>query len=272
MRPRPHHGAFALAILAVAACSGDGTDLDASAAATTPPAVAPDASAGQGDPTGGTSPPPATESPSTDADEGTGGRVVTAPPVVDVPETGVPGLDSEDRFCSAWSRFAGSFQVIAVTAAFGEGPPEQVATLEVLAAPVVTAAYDDLVAAWPDELAAERGVAADRLLGPFAARLAAGVEALTDAGASSADVDAISAAWLAALAARDPSTPEFGVELADDLWSTVDAATAEFVERRPAFSADDSLVTAADTPLTDEYLALNCPDQGTLGGGEVDAG
>src|SRR5690606_10449555 len=74
-------------------------------------------------------------------------------PEVTVPETGVPGLDSDVDVCRAWSEFAGSYQVVAVAAAFGDDTAD-VARLEVIASPVVAGAYDDMVADWPDELAA----------------------------------------------------------------------------------------------------------------------
>jgi hypothetical protein len=252
-----------------AGCSGtDGTELDAAGTTGAPDGVAPTSTAADRAAVPGTDP-DGDGGADEPAEDGGGGRIVTAPSIVTVPETGVPGLDSDDRFCAAWSRFAGSFQVIAVTAAFGEGPPEQVDTLEVLAAPVVVDAYDELLAAWPDELAAEEDVARDDLLGPLTTRLREGVRALGDAGASEADLAAVEEAWLTALAARDPSTPEFAVDLPDGLWEVVDEAAALFGERTPAFADDDRLVTDADTPMTDEYLALTCPDQGTLAGGEV---
>lgn len=190
--------------------------------------------------------------------------------VSELPEVGVPGLDSTDAFCAAWSRFAGSFQVVAVTAAFGSGPPEALASLEVAAAPTVGAAYEQLVANWPDELAPEADVVAQDFLGPFARRLAAAQESLLATGADSDIVGTIDAAWVAGLAGRDPSTPEFVVDLPDEVWAVVDAAAADFAGRLVPFGTDPSLVTDVDTPLTSAYLAVSCPDQGTLSGQEVD--
>ncbi len=204
-------------------------------------------------------------------------RVPTLPPpepavtVSEIDETGTPGLDSDDAFCSSWSRFAGSFQVVAVTAAFGSGPPEELAALEVAAAPTVTVAYDDLLANWPDELADEETLVADEFLGPFARRLREARDALDAVGADDVTIAAIADAWLAGLARRDPSTPEFVVDLSDDEWATIDEAAAVFASRRVPFSTDPSLVTNVLTPRTDEYLAVSCPDQGTLSGQEVDS-
>lgn len=189
--------------------------------------------------------------------------------VVALEEVGTPGLDSDDAFCASWSRFAGSFQVVAVTAAFGSGGPEQLAALEVAASPTVTSAYGDLLANWPDELADEATLVADDFLGPFARRIGGARDALDDAGADEATIAAISEAWLAGLAQRDPSTPEFVVDLPDDVWATIDDAAALFADQRVPFGADPSLVTNVATPLTSEYLAVSCPDQGTLSGQEV---
>lgn len=197
---------------------------------------------------------------------------MTSPPVsvVVVPEEGVPGLDSDDAFCSSWSRFAGSFQVVAVTAAFGSGSPEQLAALEVAAAPTVTEAYRRLLDNWPDELADEADLVADEFLGPFARRLDVAEAMLGEVGADPDAIAAIDAAWLDGLARRDPTTPEFVVDLPDELWALIDEAAAEFAQQRVAFTQDPSLVTDVQTPLTSEYLAASCPDQGTLSGQEVD--
>ena len=202
--------------------------------------------------------------------------VVTLPPtatpvsVVEVAEVGVPGLDSDDVFCASWSRFAGSFQVVAVTAAFGSGSPEQLSALEVAAAPTVTSAYDQLVANWPDELSSEADLVADEFLGPFARRLETASEALRDTGADDATISAIADAWLAGLAQRDPTTPEFVVDLPDEIWAVIDEAAAGFGAQRVPFASDPSLVTNVQTPLTSEYLAISCPDQGALSGQEVE--
>jgi hypothetical protein len=191
------------------------------------------------------------------------GPIVTRPTV---PETGVPGLESADDLCRAWSRLGGSFQVIAVAAAFAEGGPSAAAELEVAAAPTVAAAYDDLLASWPAELAAERDVVAEDYLGPFARRAQRAREALLAAGTTDADLGAIAAAWEAALAARDPATPAFSVALDDRLAAFVEAAGEAFAADVRPIAEDPELVVTASTPATDEYIRTNCPDQGTLAG------
>lgn len=250
-----------------------------------PPSVAPTTSTGASadSATPSTAPPPSvTASGSSDQSGGDGTdagdedaapvSLVTTPPVsvVDIDEVGVPGLDSDDVFCSAWSRFAGSFQVVAVTAAFGSGSSEQLAALEVAAAPTVTSAFEQLIENWPDELAPEADLVADEFLGPFARRLVVAREALSGVGADEATIAAIEQAWLAGLAQRDPSTPEFVVDLSDDAWALIDAAAVAFAQQRVPFNQDPSLVTDVQTPLTSEYLAVSCPDQGTLSGQEVE--
>jgi hypothetical protein len=191
---------------------------------------------------------------------------VTAESLASVPEVGVPGLDSDDAVCRSWSRFGGSFQVLAVAASFGAGDPERVAALEVIAAPTVTGAYDDLVDNWPDELAGEAELVADDFLGPFARRADRALAALEAAGADAPAQDTIMAAWETALAGRDPADPEIVVALPADLEVIVDAAAAEFASQVVPIPSDPSLVTDVEVPLTEQYFVDNCPDRGTLGG------
>jgi len=51
-----------------------------------------------------------------------------------VPDVGVPGIDSADPFCRAWSEFAGSFQALAF-ASIADTDPVAAARLEVVASP-----------------------------------------------------------------------------------------------------------------------------------------
>ena len=199
---------------------------------------------------------------------GPGSEPTSATPesLATIPEVGVPGLDSDEVVCRAWSRFAGSFQVVSVAASFGSGDAEDVASLEVIAAPTVTAAYADLVANWPDELADEADAVADDYLGPFARRADSALAALESAGADATAIDTIIAAWETALEGRDPTVPEITVELPDTIQTIVDAAASELAAQLVPIPSDPSLVVAVDVPLTDQYLADNCPDRGTLGG------
>jgi hypothetical protein len=264
---------FGIALVATGvACSEDGGDL-ADPVASTAPAVT------------GTTASPAT------IDDGSAGQVTAGPvasgpvaspastiapttavptfTVVEVPEEGVPGLDSPDEFCSSWSRFGGSLQVISVASAFLSADPTEAFAIEVAASPVVTDSFERLLSAWPEELTDEFDTVADTVFGPYAARAADAMEALSAAGATEADLTELSAAWISALAQRDPTTPEVALALPADLQSMVDAAAEDFAVDHPTVFADPALKNEVATPLTDQYLAVSCPDQGSLAGGEV---
>jgi hypothetical protein len=187
------------------------------------------------------------------------------PPTADPADTGVPGLDSEDAFCSAWSRFGGSWQLLVQA---GAADPAQVARLEVIASTVVQGAYDDVFAAWPAELESERDVVADAYFGAFQRRSADAAAALEGAGATADDVAALAAAWDAALAQYDPSTT-VDVAVPTDLEPIVDRAATAFSEARVPLQQDPSMQITAQTPLTDAFLATACPDEGWIVGQEV---
>ncbi|HUF97716.1 MAG TPA: hypothetical protein VMM60_06260 [Ilumatobacter sp.] len=211
-------------------------------------------------------------SPSTTASVSSVSSVSSVAPtftVVEVPEEGVPGLDSLDQFCSSWSRFGGSFQVISVASAFLAAQPDAAFVVEVAAAPVVTTSFERLLVAWPAELESEYDTIATTVFGPFAARADDGMAALVAAGATEADITALGAAWISALGQRDPTTPEIALELPSNLQALVDAAASDFADSHPAVFSDPALVNEVATPLTDRYLAVSCPDQGSLAGGEV---
>ena len=186
--------------------------------------------------------------------------------VVDVVEVGVPGLDSDDAFCASWSRFAGSCQVVA-RGFVGPRRSRRCVPLEVAASPVVTTAYDDLVDNWPDELAAEADLVADGFLGALERRSAAAASALA---ATDATVDrSIASAWFAGLALAIRRRPTS--------WSTCRTShrrrrrsSCGFRSQRTEFARDPSMVIEVATPLTDSYLEIACPDQGTLTGQEID--
>lgn len=253
----------AAALLVVAgACAGDDDDVSSptdaapttsttSTAATTPHtpvttrAGAPDLD------TAPTDPPPTSSAP---------------PPTAGPADTGVPGLDSEDAFCAAWSRFGGSWQLLVQAGAAAD--PVAVARLEVIASTVVQDAYHDVLAVWPAELASERDVVADAYFGAFQRRSADAAAALADAGASDADITALAQAWDAALAQFDPSST-VAVAVPPGLDSIVDQAAAAFGAARVPLPADPSMVITAETPLTDAFLATACPDEGWIVGQDV---
>ena len=60
--------------------------------------------------------------------------------------------------------------------------------------------------------------------------------------------------------------PEITVELPETVQTIVDAAASELAAQLVPIPSDPSLVIAVDVPMTNQYLADNCPDRGTLGG------
>lgn len=183
------------------------------------------------------------------------------------PETGVPGLDSDDEFCAAWSRYAGSFQVIAVASSFLVDDPRRAFEIELAGSTTVVGAYADLFAHWPTELEPDRATA-EQVFGPFAARAADTATVLEQAGAGADDLAALEAAWLAALANRNPESPDVELDLDGDLADLLRAAAETMYNTRGPLNRDPSLETDLEPVLTYEYLARTCPDEGLLAGGD----
>jgi hypothetical protein len=188
--------------------------------------------------------------------------------IATVPEEPVPGIDSDDPFCRAWSEFAGSFQ--ALTFASIEGVDALVgARLEVVAAGAVVAAARSLDDAFPDEIADEREVFVDDVIGPFTRRAARAADELRSAGVGDDDVELLGEAWLAALVEADTNDPVLTVAVPAELDAAVVAATAAFAADVPPIAGDPSLITRAEAPATLDYLAERCPDQGVLAGNDA---
>ena len=188
--------------------------------------------------------------------------------IATVPEQAVPGIDSEDPFCRAWSEFAGSFQALTF-ASIEAADPLAGARLEVVAAGAVVAAAQSLDDGFPDEIAEEREVFVGEVIGPFARRAARAVDELRSAGVDDDDVELLGAAWLTALVASDPAEPLIAVDVPAELEPAVDAATAAFAADVPTIADDPSLITRAEAPATLGYLAEQCPDQGVLAGNDA---
>lgn len=184
-----------------------------------------------------------------------------------VPETGVPGIDSEDAFCRSWSEFAGSFQALALVSAVGEAENAQV--LEVLAAEAIVNAVGGLGEHLPAELETDRALLTMDFAGPMLRRSERALTELAAAGASDEDVAAYAALWLAALARVGVSDPQIAVDLATVNRIALDAAVASFAAALPSITADPSLITDAEIPKVEAYLVSNCPDQGTLLGNDI---
>jgi hypothetical protein len=185
------------------------------------------------------------------------------PEIPVVPETGVPGIDSADGFCRAWSKFAGSFQAVGLVSAVGD--PGNAFRLEVFASPAVVDAVFALDANLPAELEDERFALVADFAGPYFARASA-AEALLDADVR----DAVAAAWILQLTELGVDDPFLDVGLPGAADPALFASAVEaFATGFPSIVEDPSLMTDAQIPLTDAYLAANCPDQGTLGGNDI---
>lgn len=253
-----------IAGVVAAGCTGSSaTDDDGSGATDRPGA------------SGDTAPAPPTAV-DTSAVEGAGTRPPpsgTAAPGAGVDDTdgavGVPGLDSDEAICRAWSRWAGSYQVLLVWATFGDGDPVATARLEVLAAPVVTEAARELVALLPPDLDDEAEAVAEGYLGPYTRRSARALDALESAGADTGAIAAISESWLATLAERDPAVVAVVVDLDPDLEPLVADAARAFDAQLVPIPLDPSLVLDVEVPRTERFLAETCPDGGELAGSEV---
>jgi len=173
-----------------------------------------------------------------------------------VAETGVPGIDSDNAFCRAWSQFAGSFQALTLVSAIGD--PAQAMQLKVIASSAVVEAVANLGVQLPNELQAEKVSLVEQFAGPFAKR------------AMKAQVALMIDVWLTQLAVSDVDDPALTAVLPPHVDALViDSAVAAFVAAVPAIVQDSSLITTAQTPLTEQYLVTNCPDRGTLSGNDV---
>lgn len=192
-------------------------------------------------------------------------------PVAISEATGVPGLSAIDPFCAAWAGYAGTVQALGVAASFGDLPSDRLAALELVAAPRLVEIAAAIEASWPSELEQERAVVIDQLIGPYARRAQRGVDALTAAGLTAADLALLSSAWQTSLARRDPQDAVIELPALDaELQTTLDAAARAFDAAVTPFAADPSLsVGDVSTPATDAYLAAHCPDLASIGVGDA---
>jgi hypothetical protein len=193
-------------------------------------------------------------------------------PTTAVPEpTGVPGLTADDPFCSAWAGYAGTLQAVGIAASFGGLSSVQIAAIELVASSRLVEVVAAIEAAWPAELAGEHDVAMDKRIGPYARRAQSAVMALTSAGVTTAELATLSAAWQAALLARDPQMPVISIpRVAPVLQAKVDAAAETFDAAVTPFAQDPSLaVDGVVTPVTDAYLVAHCPDLASSGVGDA---
>lgn len=192
----------------------------------------------------------------------------STPLIEPVPETGVPGIDSADAFCRAWSQYGGSFQALALVSA--ERDLDAALGLELLGSTSVIDAHTAMAAELPPELEVERTLFIDQLLGPFATRARLAQTALVEAGI---ETDGLSEYWLAALSEQGVDSPNLSLEPPpnvdpDAFAAAISGFSASFEPDDQRIVDDDSLVTNAVAPLSTDYLASNCPDRGILAGND----
>ena len=187
-------------------------------------------------------------------------------PIEPVPDTGVPGIDSTDAFCRAWSEFAGSYQALTFGWAFRD--PAIAATHEVVANDVLISAVADLAASLPAELEAERSALTLELPTPLLRRADRARTLLVDAGVDAADIEDLGAAWLAAITANGTESDTLDVEIPADLGARVEQAAQALLGELPPITEDPSLIVDVQFPQTEQYLFATCPDRGTLAGND----
>jgi hypothetical protein len=182
----------------------------------------------------------------------------------------VPGLSAADPFCAAWAGYSATVQALGIAASFGDLNNEQLAAMELVAAPRLVAAVDAAATNWPEELASERTLMVNTRLGPYRRRAQGAVAALTAAGVAETDMELLRAAWQSALETRNPESPVIAVpDVAPTLRAQVDTAAKTYNDAVTPFAQDPSLVVdTIDTPATDAYLATQCPDLASSGVGD----
>ena len=212
------------------------------------------------------------EAPAPDSDESSAPTPEEAEPVVEsippVPETGVPGLDSGDAFCRAWSQYAGSVQGLSL--AWAVQPAVDAAVLEVAAGDAVTDAVAAMSADLPAEIESNRQALTVDVPGPFLRRAERARAALLDAGATEDDIAALGDAWLDALATFGVDAEDVALDLPADLADLADDAAAAFRADVPSILEDPTLnTTEFDIGPSLDYIFETCPDRGTLAGNDV---
>ncbi len=190
-----------------------------------------------------------------------------SPTFATVPDEPVPGLDSDDPFCRAWSQFAGSFQALALASSVGADPANAI-RLEVAAAGAVVGAVSDLDASMPAGVDDERDAFIVGLLGPFANRARNASAALIASGLTDEQVDELGDLWLATVAGTGSQDPDLALVVPSGYQPAFDDAVATFSANVEPISDDPSLVTDAAAPQTLAYIASTCPDQGVLAGND----
>ena len=196
------------------------------------------------------------------------GVVESIQPVV---ETGVPGIDSDDAFCRAWSRYAGSVQAISL--AWALQTPVDAARLEVAATDALSEAVDSMSADLPAEIEANRQALTVDVPGPFLRRADRARVLLIDAGLGEEQIADLGSAWVAAITEQGIESETLSIDVAPDAADALEAATGAFVDELPSVNEDPTLdTTEFDISPSLDYIFDTCPDRGTLAGNDVVAG
>jgi len=191
--------------------------------------------------------------------------IESLPPVA---ETGVPGIDSEDAFCRAWSRYAGSVQAISL--AWALQPPADAARLEVAATEAVGDAVAAMAANLPAEIDANRQALTVDVPGPFLRRAERARELLADAGLGEDQIGTLAGAWIDAITEQGVDSETLSIDVPPDSAAALETASQAFADELPSVNEDPTLdTTAFDINPSLDYISANCPDQGTLAGNDV---
>lgn len=184
-----------------------------------------------------------------------------------VPETGVPGIDSDDVFCRSWSEYAGSFG--ALTYAWSAQLPVDAARLEVAASAALIGAVDTMAEVLPAEIESNRQDLTVDVPAPFLRRAERARELLVEAGLDDATIAALGAAWIAAITEAGLFADDLAIAIPDAAADELAAAADQFVAEFPQISEDPTLdTTEFDISPSLDYISVTCPDRGTLSGND----
>lgn len=188
-------------------------------------------------------------------------------PIEPVPDTGVPGIDSDDAFCRSWSEFAGSYQALTFAWAIQGGVAA--ARLEVVATDALSSAVAGMAEHLPAEIESNRQALTVDLPTPLLRRAERARGLLADAGVDEATIVALGDMWLAELTDSGLQSETLAVAIDDTaLDEMVDEAARMLLEQLPPIIEDPSLIVDADISVTENYLFENCPDRGVLSGND----
>ncbi len=185
-----------------------------------------------------------------------------------VPETGVPGIDSEDAFCRAWSTYAGSVQALSL--AWALQSPQAAATLEVAATDAVTDAVATMGAELPSDIESNRQALTVDVPGPFLRRAERARALLVDAGLDDDQIEELGERWVDAITEQGIDSESLAIEVPAEERGPLEEAAQLLVAELPPIIEDPTLdTTAFDIGPSLEYIFENCPDRGTLAGNDV---